>query len=119
MFAGRARHAAPLEMSIAVFGASGLLGSEVTYQALQRGEDVVAFLRDPAKVRFKFHEYACSKQQQQQLRALCGSSVKQSFLQSSCQQEVRLTVQRRGLVCFYVVANSLRLPFNLYAHGCL
>ncbi|KAG5176303.1 flavine reductase [Tribonema minus] len=44
------RHASPLQMSIAVFGASGLLGSEVTYQALQRGEDVIAFLRDPSKL---------------------------------------------------------------------
>lgn len=38
-------------MSIAVFGASGLLGSEVTYQALQRGEEVVAFVRDPSKLK--------------------------------------------------------------------
>jgi putative NADH-flavin reductase len=37
-------------MSIAVFGGSGLLGSEIVYQASQRGEDVVAFVRDPSKL---------------------------------------------------------------------
>lgn len=41
----------PLSMSIAVFGSTGLLGSEVTYQALQRGEDVIALVRDPAKLK--------------------------------------------------------------------
>jgi len=36
---------------IAVFGSSGLLGSEVTYQALKRGHKVVAFVRDPDKLK--------------------------------------------------------------------
>jgi len=39
-----------LDMKIAVFGASGLTGAEVTYQALQRGESVVALARTPSKV---------------------------------------------------------------------
>jgi nucleoside-diphosphate-sugar epimerase len=37
-------------MKVAVFGASGLTGGEVTYQALKRGEGVVALARTPAKV---------------------------------------------------------------------
>ncbi|CAM9807330.1 unnamed protein product [Chrysoparadoxa australica] len=36
--------------TVAVFGASGLTGAEVTWQALQRGEKVVALARDPSKV---------------------------------------------------------------------
>jgi len=37
-------------MKVAVFGASGLTGGEVAYQALQRGEGVVALARTPSKV---------------------------------------------------------------------
>eukprot|EP00612_Vaucheria_litorea_P000860 CAMPEP_0171453428 /NCGR_PEP_ID=MMETSP0945-20130129/1144_1 /TAXON_ID=109269 /ORGANISM="Vaucheria litorea, Strain CCMP2940" /LENGTH=242 /DNA_ID=CAMNT_0011978301 /DNA_START=154 /DNA_END=882 /DNA_ORIENTATION=+ len=37
-------------MTIAVFGASGLLGSEVVYRASKSGEDVVAFVRNPSKL---------------------------------------------------------------------
>jgi len=39
-----------LDMKVAVFGASGLTGGEVAYQALQRGEGVVALARTPSKV---------------------------------------------------------------------
>ena len=41
--------AAP-SMSIAVFGATGLTGSECTYQALERGYAVRALCRDPSKL---------------------------------------------------------------------
>ena len=47
----RARSAAlALDMKVAVFGASGLTGAEVAYQALQRGQGVVALARTPSKV---------------------------------------------------------------------
>ncbi|CAM9154129.1 unnamed protein product [Ectocarpus sp. 12 AP-2014] len=36
--------------NIAVFGGNGLTGSEVVYQALQRGDKVTAFCRDPSKL---------------------------------------------------------------------
>lgn len=36
--------------NIAVFGGNGLTGSEVVYQALQRGDEVTAFCRDPSKL---------------------------------------------------------------------
>lgn len=39
-----------LDMKVAVFGAGGLVGKEVVYQALQRGEGVVALARTPSKV---------------------------------------------------------------------
>ena len=39
-----------LDMKVAVFGASGLTGAEIAYQAIQRGEGVVALARDPSKV---------------------------------------------------------------------
>lgn len=40
-----------MQMSnIAVFGGNGLTGSEVVYQALERGCKVTAFCRDPAKL---------------------------------------------------------------------
>lgn len=39
-----------LKMSIGVFGATGLLGREVTHQALSRGIPVRALCRDPAKL---------------------------------------------------------------------
>ena len=49
--ATRARSAAlALDMKVAVFGASGLTGAEVAYQALQRGQGVVALARTPSKV---------------------------------------------------------------------
>ncbi|CAM9595565.1 unnamed protein product [Pylaiella littoralis] len=35
---------------IAVFGGNGLTGSEVVYQALERGDKVTAFCRDPSKL---------------------------------------------------------------------
>lgn len=38
-------------MAIAVFGATGLTGAEVAYQALDRGYDVRALCRDPSKLR--------------------------------------------------------------------
>jgi len=44
------RLALDLDMKVAVFGAGGLTGKEVVYQALQRGEDVVALARTPSKV---------------------------------------------------------------------
>ena len=37
-------------MKIVVFGATGTIGRQVVEQALQRGHDVTAFVRDPAKV---------------------------------------------------------------------
>lgn len=37
--------------SIAVFGGNGLTGSEVVYQALDRGCKVTAFCRDPSKLK--------------------------------------------------------------------
>mmetsp|Transcript_41566 Transcript_41566/g.69136 ORF Transcript_41566/g.69136 Transcript_41566/m.69136 type:complete len:283 (+) Transcript_41566:15-863(+) len=43
------RCAAPA-CSVAVFGASGGTGGEAAFQALGRGESVVAFVRDPAKL---------------------------------------------------------------------
>ena len=50
-FFTRARSAAlALDMKVAVFGASGLTGAEVAYQALQRGQGVVALARTPSKV---------------------------------------------------------------------
>lgn len=36
--------------NIAVFGGNGLTGSEVVYQALERGDKVTAFCRDPSKL---------------------------------------------------------------------
>lgn len=36
--------------NIAVFGGTGLTGSEVVYQALDRGCKVTAFCRDPSKL---------------------------------------------------------------------
>lgn len=36
--------------NIAVFGGNGLTGSEVVYQALERGDTVTAFCRDPSKL---------------------------------------------------------------------
>jgi putative NADH-flavin reductase len=39
-----------LDMKVAVFGASGLTGKEVVFQALKRGEGVVALARTPSKV---------------------------------------------------------------------
>ena len=36
--------------NIAVFGGNGLTGSEVVYQALDRGMKVTAFCRDPSKL---------------------------------------------------------------------
>lgn len=36
--------------NIAVFGGNGLTGSEVVYQALERGDAVTAFCRDPSKL---------------------------------------------------------------------
>jgi len=39
-----------LEMKVAIFGASGLTGKEAVYQAIQRGEDVIALARTPSKV---------------------------------------------------------------------
>jgi uncharacterized protein YbjT (DUF2867 family) len=38
-------------MTILVFGASGMTGSEVAFQALQKGHKVTAFVRDPAKLK--------------------------------------------------------------------
>eukprot|EP00286_Rhodomonas_abbreviata_P021379 CAMPEP_0181314002 /NCGR_PEP_ID=MMETSP1101-20121128/14567_1 /TAXON_ID=46948 /ORGANISM="Rhodomonas abbreviata, Strain Caron Lab Isolate" /LENGTH=292 /DNA_ID=CAMNT_0023421029 /DNA_START=34 /DNA_END=912 /DNA_ORIENTATION=- len=40
-----------LDMKVAVFGATGLTGAEATWQALQRGESVVALARDPSKMK--------------------------------------------------------------------
>ena len=40
----------PPKMSVAVFGATGLTGREVTHQALERGLTVRALCRDPSKV---------------------------------------------------------------------
>eukprot|EP00752_Nemacystus_decipiens_P015514 g13843.t1 len=37
--------------NIAVFGGNGLTGSEVVYQALERGDAVTAFCRDPSKLK--------------------------------------------------------------------
>lgn len=39
-----------LTMSIGVFGATGLLGREVSFQALQKGQTVRALCRDPSKL---------------------------------------------------------------------
>lgn len=36
--------------NIAVFGGNGLTGSECVYQALERGDSVTAFCRDPSKL---------------------------------------------------------------------
>ena len=35
--------------TIAVFGASGLTGAEVTYQALKEGDNVIGLTRNPGK----------------------------------------------------------------------
>jgi putative NADH-flavin reductase len=37
-------------MKIAIFGATGTIGREVTLEALERGHDVTAVLRDPARL---------------------------------------------------------------------
>ena len=41
---------APTQMSVAVFGATGLTGRECTHQLLERGVPVRALCRDPAKL---------------------------------------------------------------------
>jgi putative NADH-flavin reductase len=38
-------------MRLIVFGASGKTGREIVQQALERGHDVTAFVRDPAKLK--------------------------------------------------------------------
>lgn len=43
--------------NIAVFGGNGLTGSEVVYQALERGDTVTAFCRDPSKLKVEYTEY--------------------------------------------------------------
>eukprot|EP00629_Pelagomonadales_sp_RCC1024_P003559 CAMPEP_0119262334 /NCGR_PEP_ID=MMETSP1329-20130426/2096_1 /TAXON_ID=114041 /ORGANISM="Genus nov. species nov., Strain RCC1024" /LENGTH=262 /DNA_ID=CAMNT_0007261969 /DNA_START=90 /DNA_END=875 /DNA_ORIENTATION=+ len=46
----RAPTRAPTQMSVAVFGATGLTGREATHQLLARGTAVRALCRDPAKL---------------------------------------------------------------------
>ena len=41
---------APTQMSVAVFGATGLTGRECTHQLLERGVPVRALCRDPSKL---------------------------------------------------------------------
>lgn len=44
-----------MDGNIAVFGSTGLTGSEVVYQALDRGCRVTAFCRDPSKLKVGSH----------------------------------------------------------------
>src|SRR5690606_36309973 len=42
-------------MNIIVFGATGTVGKEIVKQALEKGYDVTAFLRNPGKMTFLNH----------------------------------------------------------------
>ncbi len=48
-------------MNITIFGASGLTGHELVYQALQQGHHVKAFVRNPSKLQVKHDNFLLFK----------------------------------------------------------
>lgn len=52
-----------LDGNIAVFGGNGLTGSEVVYQALDRGCRVTAFCRDPSKLKVHLRYLSINERQ--------------------------------------------------------
>ncbi|MGA8169495.1 MAG: SDR family oxidoreductase [Methylocystis sp.] len=86
-------------MKIVVIGASRGIGLEVVKQALERGFEVTALLRDPAKLEL---EHA-------RLRKLRGDIGKPA--------DVRAALSGQDAVCTCVGVNPTRKPVELFSRG--
>ncbi len=86
-------------MKIAVIGASRGIGLQIVEQGLERGHEVTALLRDPAKLTLT-HE---------RLRKVQGDAGKES--------DVRAAVAGQDVVCTCVGIGPTRQPVEIFSRG--